>query len=213
MKDRIAHIMRAKNLKASDFASLLGIQPSAVSHILAGRNKPSLEIVRKIKETFPEYNLDWIIFGTGPVTTSEPFKEASKDASTGNYRNTSSDAQNASSVPQYPSSGPQNTSSVPQNPSNNPQSAPLSSQDTPFQASLFELETDEKQQSRIQKNPKRSFIGLIHGFQSPLRGFVPSSSSMRTGPLNLSFPGKPFPCSSCLLWARNTLKSKFFILN
>ena len=59
MKDRIAHIMRAKNLKASDFASLLGIQPSAVSHILAGRNKPSLEIVRKIKETFPEYNLDY----------------------------------------------------------------------------------------------------------------------------------------------------------
>ena len=74
MKDRIAHIMRAKNLRASDFASLLGIQPSAVSHILAGRNKPSLEIVRKIKETFPEYNLDWIVFGTGPMTTSEPFK-------------------------------------------------------------------------------------------------------------------------------------------
>ena len=81
MKDRIAHIMRAKNLKASDFASLLGIQPSAVSHILAGRNKPTLEIVRKIKETFPEYNLDWLIFGTGPVTTSEPFKEPSQVAS------------------------------------------------------------------------------------------------------------------------------------
>lgn len=75
MKDRIAHIMRAKNLKASDFAALLGIQPSGVSHILAGRNKPSLEFVKKIKETFPEYNLDWIIFGTGPITTSEPFKE------------------------------------------------------------------------------------------------------------------------------------------
>lgn len=75
MKDRIAHIMRAKNLKASDFATLLGIQPSGVSHILAGRNQPSLEFVKKIKETFPEYNLDWIIFGTGPMTTSEPFKE------------------------------------------------------------------------------------------------------------------------------------------
>ena len=79
MKDRIAHIMRAKNLKASDFATLLGIQPSGVSHILAGRNKPSLEFVKKIKETFPEYNLDWIIFGTGPMTTSEPFKESLKE--------------------------------------------------------------------------------------------------------------------------------------
>lgn len=74
MKDRIAHIMRAKNLKASDFAAQIGIQPSAISHILAGRNNPSLEIVKKIKETFPEYNLDWIIFGTGPMTLSEPFK-------------------------------------------------------------------------------------------------------------------------------------------
>ena len=76
MKDRIAHIMRAKNLKASDFATLLGIQPSGISHILAGRNNPSLEFVKKIKETFPEYNLDWIIFGTGPMTSSEPYRES-----------------------------------------------------------------------------------------------------------------------------------------
>lgn len=80
MKDRIAHIMRSKNLKATDFAALLGIQPSGVSHILAGRNKPSLDFVKKIKETFPEYNLDWIIFGTGPMTTSEPFKEAFQES-------------------------------------------------------------------------------------------------------------------------------------
>lgn len=80
MKDRIAHIMRAKNLKASDFATLLGIQPSAVSHILAGRNRPSLEIVKKIKETFPEYNLDWIVFGVGPMTSSESSKEAFQEA-------------------------------------------------------------------------------------------------------------------------------------
>lgn len=75
MKDRIAHIMRAKNLKASDFAELLGIQPSGISHILSGRNQPSLDFVKKIKETFPEYNLDWIIFGKGPMTTSDPFRE------------------------------------------------------------------------------------------------------------------------------------------
>ena len=79
MKDRIAHIMRAKNLKASDFATLLGIQPSAVSHILAGRNNPSLEFVKKIKETFPEYNLEWIIFGTGPMTLSEPYRNSFKE--------------------------------------------------------------------------------------------------------------------------------------
>lgn len=76
MKDRIAHIIRAKNLTAAEFALRLGIQPSNVSHLLAGRNNPSLEFVRKLKETFPEYNLDWIVFGKGPMTVSEPFVES-----------------------------------------------------------------------------------------------------------------------------------------
>ena len=73
MKDRIAHIIRAKNLTAAEFAVQLGIQPSNVSHLLAGRNNPSLEFVKKLKETFPEYNLDWIVLGKGPMTVSEPY--------------------------------------------------------------------------------------------------------------------------------------------
>lgn len=75
IKDRIAHIIRAKNLTAAEFALRLGIQPSNVSHLLAGRNNPSLEFVRKLKETFHEYNLDWIVLGKGPMTVSEPFVE------------------------------------------------------------------------------------------------------------------------------------------
>ena len=73
MKDRIAHIIRAKNLTAADFALQLGIQPSNISHLLSGRNNPSLDFVKKLKETFPEYSLEWIIFGRGPITVSEPF--------------------------------------------------------------------------------------------------------------------------------------------
>ena len=75
MKERIEQIIRAKNLTATEFAVKLGIQPSNVSHLLAGRNNPSLEFVKKLKETFPEYSLDWIVFGKGPVTISEPFKD------------------------------------------------------------------------------------------------------------------------------------------
>ena len=73
MKDRIAHIIRAKNLTAAEFALRLGIQPSNISHLLSGRNNPSLHFVQKLKETFPEYSLEWIIFGRGPITVSEPF--------------------------------------------------------------------------------------------------------------------------------------------
>ena len=78
IKDRIAHIIRAKNLTAAEFAVRLGIQPSNVSHLLAGRNNPSLDFVKKLKETFPEYNLDWIVFGKGPMTLSEPFADSGR---------------------------------------------------------------------------------------------------------------------------------------
>ncbi len=73
MKDRISHIIRAKNLTAAEFAVRLGIQPSNVSHLLSGRNNPSLDFVKKLKETFPEYSLDWLVMGVGPITVSEPF--------------------------------------------------------------------------------------------------------------------------------------------
>lgn len=75
MKDRIAHIIRAKNLTAAEFAFRIGIQPSNVSHLLSGRNNPSLDFVKKLKETFPEYNLDWLVMGRGPITVSEPLVE------------------------------------------------------------------------------------------------------------------------------------------
>ena len=71
MKDRIAHIIRAQNLTAAEFALRLGVQPSNVSHLLSGRNNPSLDFVMKLKETFPEYSFDWIILGRGPMTVSD----------------------------------------------------------------------------------------------------------------------------------------------
>ena len=71
IKDRIAHILRAKNLTATQFAEMMQIQPSNVSHILNGRNKPSLDFITKLKEVFPEYSFDWIITGKKPITISE----------------------------------------------------------------------------------------------------------------------------------------------
>lgn len=68
MKDRIEHIMRSKNLTATQLADLLNVQRSGISHIISGRNNPSLDFVIKIKETFPEFNLDWLVFGKGPMT-------------------------------------------------------------------------------------------------------------------------------------------------
>ena len=71
IKDRIAHIIRSKNLTATQFAEMMQIQPSNVSHLLSGRNKPSLDFLIKLKDIFPEYSFDWIILGKTPITMSE----------------------------------------------------------------------------------------------------------------------------------------------
>ena len=79
IKDRLAHILRAKNLTATQFAEMMQIQPSNVSHLLSGRNKPSLDFLIKLKSIFPEYSFDWIILGKKPITNSEPNIQLSKE--------------------------------------------------------------------------------------------------------------------------------------
>ena len=61
--DRLKEWINSKELSASDFAKQLQIQRSALSHIFSGRNKPSVDVLLKIKNAYPEINLDWLITG------------------------------------------------------------------------------------------------------------------------------------------------------
>ncbi|MDI6832998.1 MAG: helix-turn-helix transcriptional regulator [Bacteroidales bacterium] len=65
MLDRILKIMDYNKFTPSEFADVLEIDRSRLSHILNGRNNPSLEIVMKILEKFPEISSDWLLFGSG----------------------------------------------------------------------------------------------------------------------------------------------------
>jgi len=67
MIDRIKRFIDLQNLTSSSFANEIGVQRSSVSHVLSGRNKPSLDFVTKIKERFPEVNLEWLISGKGSM--------------------------------------------------------------------------------------------------------------------------------------------------
>ena len=49
INERLAHILRSKNMTASQFAEKMKIQPSNVSHLLNGRNKPSVDFLVKLK--------------------------------------------------------------------------------------------------------------------------------------------------------------------
>lgn len=52
-------------MSASSFADKIGVPRSSISHILSGRNKPSLDFVIKLVTAFPETNLYWLLNGIG----------------------------------------------------------------------------------------------------------------------------------------------------
>lgn len=77
LNEKIKQILVDKNISPSHFADEIGIQRSSISHIIAGRNKPSLDIVQKIIKRFPDLGINWILEDEDlPESISEikPFK-------------------------------------------------------------------------------------------------------------------------------------------
>lgn len=82
---RLERILKYYGLTASAFADSIGVQRSSISHLLTGRNKPSLEFVLKVVKKYPEVNLYWLLNGKGsfpaktaPSSTPEPKKTIPK---------------------------------------------------------------------------------------------------------------------------------------
>ena len=61
--ERIGEIIKENNLSASSFAKMIGVQRSSISHILSGRNNPSLDLLLKIHKAFDYITLEWLILG------------------------------------------------------------------------------------------------------------------------------------------------------
>lgn len=80
---RLEIVLDYYGLNASAFADKIGVQRSSISHLLSGRNKPSLDFIMKILEVFPDVDLYWILTGKGnfPKTNDETSSETSKTPS------------------------------------------------------------------------------------------------------------------------------------
>ena len=83
MIDRINLIMRAKNITASQFADEINIQRSGMSHIMSGRNKPSLDFVMRVLNRYPEIDTNWLLFGKGEMYKSANTQETVQNSGTG----------------------------------------------------------------------------------------------------------------------------------
>jgi len=67
MKERLIEFLKAENKSSAQFAEEIGVQPSGISHILSGRNNPSLDFVIKMLEKYKFLSTDWLLFGKGTM--------------------------------------------------------------------------------------------------------------------------------------------------
>lgn len=74
---RLQVIFEREGISASIFADKIGVQRSAISHILSGRNKPGFDLLQKIIAKFPTINTEWLITGLG-----DPYKQQVKQIQT-----------------------------------------------------------------------------------------------------------------------------------
>jgi len=67
METRINKLINTENLSPTKFADIIGVQRSAISHILSGRNKPSFDLMQKILTKFPRVSSEWLLMGRGDM--------------------------------------------------------------------------------------------------------------------------------------------------
>jgi transcriptional regulator with XRE-family HTH domain len=67
MKERLLEFLKSENKSSAQFAEEIGVQPSGISHILSGRNNPSLDFVLKMLEKYQFLSTDWLLFGKGTM--------------------------------------------------------------------------------------------------------------------------------------------------
>lgn len=74
-KERIETLMQSLNFSARQFAAEIHVQPGTISNMMAGRNNPSLEVMKRIMERYPTLNPEWLIAGRGEMWRTEPGKD------------------------------------------------------------------------------------------------------------------------------------------
>ena len=63
MHSRLKYWMEMEVLKSSALADNIGVNRATISHILSGRNKPSIDFFQKLLNTYPDLNSNWLITG------------------------------------------------------------------------------------------------------------------------------------------------------
>jgi len=69
--NRIKKIISDNGLTSSSFADRIGVPRSSISHVLSGRNNPSLNLIIKILQSFDEISANYLLSGDA-LTPTQP---------------------------------------------------------------------------------------------------------------------------------------------
>ena len=75
MHTRLKNWMESEGLKSSQLADNIGVNRATISHILSGRNKPSIDFLQKLLSAYPNLNANWLITGIGYMKTKKQEKQ------------------------------------------------------------------------------------------------------------------------------------------
>ena len=75
MHSRLKNWIESEGLKPSQLADNIGVNRATISHILSGRNKPSIDFLQKLLSAYPNLNANWLIIGIGYMNTQKEAKE------------------------------------------------------------------------------------------------------------------------------------------
>ena len=75
MHERLKNWMGIEGLKSSVLADSIGVNRATISHILSGRNKPSIDFLEKLLNVYPNINANWLISGIGYMQDNMEQKE------------------------------------------------------------------------------------------------------------------------------------------
>ncbi len=104
LRERIFEFLKKENKTSAQFAEEIGVQPSGISHILSGRNNPSLDFIIKMLEKYSYLSSDWLLFGKGQMYkeqfTGTLFDEIEHDIPTSSSRKESIPFSKEENVPE-----------------------------------------------------------------------------------------------------------------
>mgnify|MGYP003719275223 FL=1 len=81
MHSRLKYWMEMEVLKSSALADNIGVNRATISHILSGRNKPSIDFLQKLLSNYPELNANWLISGVGYMKENQKQNEEKESKS------------------------------------------------------------------------------------------------------------------------------------